>query len=230
MTRLFSASDKWGSPINGITSSITQDDIFTLLSCWSEVTNPDEDDGEENPLCWGEESNRHGCSVSTKAPPFFSLSTKPGQTVSGPAGERGPSEARCCVLGRFRRFFATLWTIACQSPLSMGFSREEYWSGLPFPSPGDLPNPGTESTSLISPAPIGGFFTPSTTWKPDGSKRDTIKASKICCCLQGAQSLFGKTRLALAAWHTFQNKINCGTGRIDSKEKLQGETPRSDHQ
>ena len=37
---------------------------------------------------------------------------------------------------------ATLWTVALQAPLSMGFSRQEYWSGLPFPSPGDLPNPG----------------------------------------------------------------------------------------
>ena len=36
----------------------------------------------------------------------------------------------------------TPWTVACQSPLSMGFSKQEYWSGLPFPSPGDLPNPG----------------------------------------------------------------------------------------
>ena len=42
------------------------------------------------------------------------------------------------------------WTVACQAPLSMGFSRQEYWSGLPFPSPGDLPNPGIE---LGSPAP-----------------------------------------------------------------------------
>ena len=44
------------------------------------------------------------------------------------------------------QFFATPWTIACQAPLSMsmGFSRQEYWSGLPFPSPGDLPNPGIE--------------------------------------------------------------------------------------
>ena len=41
------------------------------------------------------------------------------------------------------------WTVACQAPLSMGFSRQEYWSGLPFPSPGDLSNPGTE---LRSPA------------------------------------------------------------------------------
>ena len=45
------------------------------------------------------------------------------------------------------QLFATLWTIAQQAPPSMGFSRQEYWSGLPFPSPGDLPNPGIEPTS-----------------------------------------------------------------------------------
>ena len=44
-------------------------------------------------------------------------------------------------------FFATLWTVACQAPLSRGFSRQEYWSGLPFPSPGDLPKPGIEPGS-----------------------------------------------------------------------------------
>ena len=42
------------------------------------------------------------------------------------------------------RLFATLWTVAHQAPLSMAFSRPEYWSGLPFPSPGDLPDPGIE--------------------------------------------------------------------------------------
>ena len=41
----------------------------------------------------------------------------------------------------------TLWTVACQAPMSMGFSRQEYWSGLPYPPPGDLPNPGTEPRS-----------------------------------------------------------------------------------
>ena len=45
------------------------------------------------------------------------------------------------------RLFATPWTIAWQAPLSMGFSRQEYWSGLPFPSPGDLPKPGIEPES-----------------------------------------------------------------------------------
>ena len=45
------------------------------------------------------------------------------------------------------RLFATPWTVARQAPLSMGFSRQEYWSGLPFPSPEDLPNPEIESRS-----------------------------------------------------------------------------------
>ena len=45
------------------------------------------------------------------------------------------------------RRFETLWTIACQAPLSIPFSRQEYWSGLPFPSPGDLPDPGIEPGS-----------------------------------------------------------------------------------
>ena len=52
--------------------------------------------------------------------------------------------------------FVTPWTVALWAPLSMGFSRQEYWSGLPFPSPGDLPNPGTEPAS---PALAGGFLT-----------------------------------------------------------------------
>ena len=46
------------------------------------------------------------------------------------------------------RLFATPWTVACQVPLSMGLPRQEYWSGLPFPFPGDLPDPGTELVSL----------------------------------------------------------------------------------
>ena len=48
--------------------------------------------------------------------------------------------------------FVMSWTSACQAPLSMGFSRQEYWSGLPIPSPGDLPDPGIESSSPVSPA------------------------------------------------------------------------------
>ena len=63
---------------------------------------------------------------------------------------------------------ATLWTIARQAPLSMGFSRQEYWSGLPCP-PGDLLNPGIEPASLTTPALAGGFFSTIATWKvPQG--------------------------------------------------------------
>ena len=51
--------------------------------------------------------------------------------------------------------FLTPWTVACQAPLSMGFPRQEYWSGLPFPTPGDLPNPEIKLTSL---ALAGEFF------------------------------------------------------------------------
>ena len=54
---------------------------------------------------------------------------------------------------------------ACQAPLSMEFSRQEYWRGLTFPPPGDLPNPGIEPGSLTSPALTGRFFTPSATWE-----------------------------------------------------------------
>ena len=57
------------------------------------------------------------------------------------------------------------WTVACQAPLSMKFSRQEYWSGLPCPLPGNLPNPGIEPPSLISPALAGGFFTTCATSK-----------------------------------------------------------------
>ena len=60
-----------------------------------------------------------------------------------------------CKLLSWVRLFATPWTVACLSPPPMGFSRQEYWSGLPFPSPGDLPDPG------IKPGPthiVGRYF------------------------------------------------------------------------
>ena len=56
------------------------------------------------------------------------------------------------------------WIVARQAPPFMDFSRQEHWSGLPFPSPGALPDLGTESVSLVSPALAGGFFTTIATW------------------------------------------------------------------
>ena len=63
---------------------------------------------------------------------------------------------------------ATLWTIAHHAPLSMGFSRQEYWSGLQCSSLGDLTNSGIELMSLLSSAFAGRFFTPSTTLEAQG--------------------------------------------------------------
>ena len=64
------------------------------------------------------------------------------------------------------QLFATPWTIAHQAPLSMGYSRQEYWSGLPFPPPRDLPGPRTEPSSPVSPALAGRFFTTEQPGKP----------------------------------------------------------------
>ena len=67
-----------------------------------------------------------------------------------------------CVLSHVG-LFATPWTVTCQAPLSMGFFRQEYWNGLPFPSPGNLPDAGIEP---ISPVLVGGFFTTEPLGKP----------------------------------------------------------------
>ena len=72
-------------------------------------------------------------------------------------------------------FFATPWTVAHQAPLSMGFSRQEYWSRLPFPPPGDLPNPGAEPTSPVSPALQVGSLP---TVPPGKSTKEDIQMAK----------------------------------------------------
>ena len=71
-----------------------------------------------------------------------------------------------CVLSRVR-LFATPWTVTHQAPLSMGFFflRQEYWSGLPFLPPGDLPDPGMEAMFPTCPALAAEFFTTSAAWK-----------------------------------------------------------------
>ena len=71
------------------------------------------------------------------------------------------------MLSHFSRvqLFVIPRAVDCQALLSMGFSRQKYWSGLPCPSPMDLPNPGIEPMSLMSPALAGGFFTTNATWE-----------------------------------------------------------------
>ena len=72
-----------------------------------------------------------------------------------------------CVLSSFSRvrLFVTIWPVAHQGPLSMGFSRQEYWNGLLCPPSGDLPDPGIKPTSFTSPTLAQGFFTTSATWE-----------------------------------------------------------------
>ena len=72
-----------------------------------------------------------------------------------------------CVLSHFNHvcLSASPWTVACQAPLSMAFSRQVYWSGWLCPSPGGFPDLGIEPESLMSPASTGCFFTISTTWE-----------------------------------------------------------------
>ena len=62
------------------------------------------------------------------------------------------------VLFALPRVFAAPWTLACQAPLSVGLPRQEYWRGLPFPSPGDLTDPRIKPESPVSPALAGEFF------------------------------------------------------------------------
>ena len=77
-------------------------------------------------------------------------------------GRKGCSVAQFCPTDSF----VILWIVACQAPLSMAFSRQEYWSGLPFPTLGDLPEPGIEPESLLSPALAGELFTTEPPGKP----------------------------------------------------------------
>ena len=88
--------------------------------------------------------------------------------------------------------FATPWTVPFQAPLSMGFPRQEYWSGLLFPSAGDLPNPGTEP---VFPALAGGLFTTSVTWEAQMNEY-VLYANKILFTKRSGQE-DTKTRLRL---------------------------------
>ena len=91
-----------------------------------------------------------------------------GLTVAGAVEQGGLLEdMHGCMLSRFShvQLFEIPWTVAYRAPLSMRFSREEYWSGLPCPPPGDLPNPGIDPGYLTFPTLASGFFTISITWE-----------------------------------------------------------------
>ena len=129
-----------------------------------------------------------------------------------------PGSLWTCVLSHFSCFqlFVTLWTVAHQAPLSVGFSRQEYWSGLPFPSPGDLPNLGIEPVSLTSPALGGGFFTTSATWEAPTRKfapnaRAGWAVLEVLAWREVDLSLSSVSTWTLSSPHTSANKtsISC---------------------
>ena len=101
------------------------------------------------------------------------------------------------------QLFMTLWTVACQTSLSMGFSRQEYRSGLPCSPPGDLPDPGTEPASFKSPALAGGFFTTSTT-------REALRASSSMQTTPSIQShVFGGKERNVNQQNRIQGLLVC---------------------
>ena len=97
--------------------------------------------------------------------------------------------------------FATPWTVACQAPLSMEFSRQDCWSEIPFPS-GNLSNPEVEPESLVAPALVSGFFTTCPTWE----------ALKIHC------SLFPNTEIEGYSKCGLKKKKVLTTGSLDIQE------------
>ena len=135
-----------------------------------------------------------------------------------------------CMLSRFSRIwlFATQWTVACKAPLSVGFSRQKYWSGLPFLSPGDLPNPGLNPCFLRL---LHWFFTPSTTWEETWKEQEAgfehgrpsdgyanLKSSRSIQQEVLGQKLFLKVFLAWAETSVTQCSclapiIGCGLSR-----------------
>ena len=125
-----------------------------------------------NPTNWPKDRTTHRLPKSTDgllSPSYFfflwpSFSFwRSGKSLKSPCyGLCDRGNKKKAVLN-YVRLFAAPWTVAHQAPVSMGFPRQEDWSGLPFPSPGDLPNPGIKPTS---PVLAGEFFTTESAGKP----------------------------------------------------------------
>ena len=122
-----------------------------------------------------------------------------------------------CACGHIScvRLFVMLWTVALQTPLSMGFSRQEYWSGSPCPLPGNLPDLGIEPASLMSSELADGFFTTSATWEAPPTYtvvlfvfcRGGIFLSPVYCWhVADTQQMFVK----LTKYFLVSTRVSCG--------------------
>ena len=120
----------------------------------------------------------------------------------------------CAVVSCFGRvwLFVTLWSVACQVPLFMGFSRQEYWSALPCPLPGNLPDLGIEPSSLVSSALAYRFFTASATWEAPKLKWKFMAWVYLKCEKKESMNL-----IELQKWFDPNNK----------KKKLHDQTPKA---
>ena len=108
--------------------------------------------------------------------------------LAGPHPNSGrPNTYSCAQLLSCIRIFETAWTIAHQAPLSLEFSRQEYWSRLPFPSPGHLPDPKIKPTSLAYSVMAGGCFTTSFTWEAP-VKNDVLSSKRGFLVPDGLQT------------------------------------------
>ena len=84
----------------------------------------------------------------------------------------------------------TIWTVGRRVPLSMGFSRQEYWSGLPFPFPENLPDPEINVASLMSPSLAGEFFTTRVTWEAQSDRKEFTKRGNMISILKDKLGLY----------------------------------------
>ena len=117
---------------------------------------------------------------------------------------------RLCLL-------ATPWPVARQAPLSLRFSGQEHWSGWPFPPPGDLPHPGTELTSLMSPALGGRFFTTSTTWEAPYTYIQHLTASTWW-----GPGFKSSSDSEIGTLHPYSQQSTVMSGRLGKKTKAAG--------
>ena len=119
---------------------------------------------------------------------------------------------RVCMLSCFScvQLFSTPWSVACQVPLSMGFSRQEHWSGLPCPPLGDLLDPGTEPVSLLSPTLAGRFFTTEPPGKPSVAMRVYNGGKSIGLLLSSSHQEDRRT----GSFNVFQQEENVSTSGL----------------
>ena len=130
-----------------------------------------------------------------------------------------------CRISTQSNSFATPWTVTHQTPLSMGFSSQEYWSELPFPPPGDLPNPGIQPESPMFLALAGGFFTTEPPGKPL-SMHTCMKNAQVLndTDLKGCTTLEWSPRIRISTW--------ISDGRLDRninfQERVKEESQRTE--